>query len=246
MLFALKKLITKLILPPVGLLLVALVGLIILKRWPRTGRVLLGASLLTILLLATPAVAKLLLQSLIVASPFDPAHATGAQAIVILGGGLRRGTPEFGDTPTHYTLDRIRLGAMVAQQTKLPILVSGGAAQGQTTEAENMAKVLREEFHTPVRWLEARSRDTEDNLEFTAQLLAPEGIQTVILVTHDFHMRRSLAHCKIVGLKCIPAPVSLRGRLDDPLWVYQLPDAYSLHTSALALHEMIGYLAIQL
>jgi len=244
MLFTLKKLITKLILPPLGFLLVALFGLMILKRWPRTGRALLWSSLAAILLLATPAVSKLLVQSLIVVPPFEPAHATGAQAIVILGGGLRHGTPEYGDTPTHYTLDRIRFGATVARQTRLPILVSGGAAEEQTPEATSMAATLQNEFNVPVRWLEPRARDTEDNLQFTAEMLKVEGIHTVILVTHDFHMRRSLAHCETVALKCIPAPVSLRGSNGDPSWVYQLPDAYSLHMSALALHEIVGYVAL--
>jgi uncharacterized SAM-binding protein YcdF (DUF218 family) len=244
--FLLKKLIAQLIIPPFNLLLFALLGLLLMKRWPRLGRTLTWSSLLGILLLATPAVAGFLLRSLDVPSVSNLTANNSAQAIVILGGGLRMNTPEYGDTLTHFTLDRVRYGATLARQTNLPVLVSGGAVFVGPPEAEVMASVLRNEFNVPVRWIEKQSRDTEDNLNFSGEMLKAENIRTVILVTHDFHMRRALAHCEAAGLTCIPAPVSYGGRGRGGPWISHLPNTGALETSALAIHEMFGNLALVL
>jgi uncharacterized SAM-binding protein YcdF (DUF218 family) len=244
--FLLKKLITNLVLPPFNLLLLAIFGLLIIKRWPRFGRAVIWISVATIFLLATPFVSGLLLRSLDVAPVFNAAAGKSAQAIVVLGGGLRRNTPEYGDTPSQYTLDRIRYGATLARQTGLPILVSGGAVVGTTPEAEAMARTLKDEFNVPVRWIETRSLDTEDNLKFSSAVLKPERIRKVILVTHDFHMLRALAHCEASGLICVPAPVSFGGHGGDSPWVYKLPSAEALSESSMALHEILGYVALSL
>jgi len=129
----------------------------------------------------------------------------------------------------------------------LPVLVSGGAPSSPTPEADVMQRVLEREFGVAVRWKEERSLDTEDNLKYSAALLKAENIRTVILVTHDFHMLRALAYCEASGLSCIPAPVSLTGHaIDGQSWINGLPNAQSLDLSALALHEIFGYIALSL
>lgn len=91
----------------------------------------------------------------------DHALAREAQAIVILGGGVRRHAPEFGgETLGRLTLERVRYGARVARETRLPLLVTGGALFGGSTEAALMKRALEEEFNVAVRWTEERSRDT--------------------------------------------------------------------------------------
>jgi uncharacterized SAM-binding protein YcdF (DUF218 family) len=244
--FLLKKLITQLVLPPFNLLLLAIFGLLIARRWPRLGRTLTWTSLLLVLLLATPVVSHWLLQPLIAGPAFDAETGKTAQAIVILGGGLRTNTPEYGNTPTQFTLDRVRYGATLAKQTHLPVLVTGGAVFAPPPEAEVMANVLQTEFNVPVRWIEKQSRDTEDNMIFSAAILKTENINRIILVTHDIHMRRALAHCANAGLVCIPAPVSFGGRGGDNPWFYELPNAGSLQTSAMALHEILGSIALSM
>jgi uncharacterized SAM-binding protein YcdF (DUF218 family) len=244
--FLLKKLLTKLAMPPFSLLLLGVLGLLLSKRWPRIGRAIVWTSMLTTWLLATPNVAQLLLRSLDLAPPFNQQAAKSAQAIVVLGGGLRLRTPEYGDTPTEATLDRIRYGAIVAKQMHLPVLVSGGAVVGKNSEAEIMAEVLEREFSTPVRWKETRSLDTEDNLKYSAALLKQEGIKRVVLVTHDYHMLRSLAHCEIAGLICTPAPVSFVGNSGEFSLLNYLPDARALELSSTAIHEMLGYIVLSL
>src|SRR6185295_16851084 len=162
-LFAAKKALAALVLPPTGPLLLALVGLALLGRRPRLGRVLAWAGVVVLLALSLPVVSHLLLRSL-QASVLNLQRIGDAQAIVILGGGVRRNAPEFGgDTLGRLTLERVRYGALVARTTKLPVLVSGGAVYGGSTEAALMKRALEQEFDVQVRWAEERSRDTRSN-----------------------------------------------------------------------------------
>jgi uncharacterized SAM-binding protein YcdF (DUF218 family) len=243
--FLMKKLFSNVVLPPFSLLMMAVCGLLVLRKRPRLGGALIWCSVLILTLLSTPIVAQCLLEALNVSQPFTAAAGKRAKAIVILGGGLRPQTPEFGDTPSTYTLERIRYGATLSKATGLPILVTGGAVLGRSSEAQVMTQVLQGEFGVLVRWQETQALDTEDNMKFAAQILKQERITNVILVTHDFHMLRSLAHCAAAGLTCIAAPVSSHGR-GTGSWVYELPNAGALEQSALALHEMLGYLVLSL
>ena len=119
----LKVLVKAFVLPPAGPFLLSLIGLALRRRFPRTGRTLTWAGMLLLFALSLPAVAYLLLQCAGSPPPFDPSHARNAQAIVILGGGIRRDAPEYeGDTLGRLTLDRVRYGARVARVTGLPVL----------------------------------------------------------------------------------------------------------------------------
>ena len=129
----LKALLKAVILPPAGPLLVAIFGLALGRRFPRTGRALAVAGVASLLLLSLPIIAIFLLDRLETYPPLDLAQAKSAQAIVILGGGVRRRAPEYGgDTLGPLTLERVRYGARVARLTALPVLVSGGVTFGAT------------------------------------------------------------------------------------------------------------------
>ena len=98
----LKALVKALVLPPTGPLLVAALGLGLLRRAPRVGRLLAFAGVLSLLLLVVPAVSDLLRQCVGGSPLLDLERAKSAQAIVILGGGTRRDAPEYGgDTLGH-------------------------------------------------------------------------------------------------------------------------------------------------
>ncbi|MBC7982640.1 MAG: YdcF family protein [Candidatus Obscuribacterales bacterium] len=244
-LFFLKKLLTALILPPASLLLLAFLGLLFLRRWPRTSQAALWTAFLSLFLLSLPMTASLLTKS-IGSSPLNPRGIQVAEAIVILGGGLTRATPEYdGDTLSSHSLARTRYGAKLARETQLPVLVTGGTVFGGSPEAEVMARVLTTEFKIAPRWIEGRARDTRENAVYSAELLKRDGIKHVLLVTHDIHMRRGLAHCRASGLDCWSAPVTSIGSRGDT-WLQELPSASALRDSSLVLHEILGNLALQL
>ena len=140
-----------------------------MRRAPRTGRALAAAGVLGLLVLAMPIVAELLIRFVDTSAPLDLEQARTAQAVVILGGGVRRDALEYGgDTLATLTLERVRYGARVARLTGLPVLVSGGSVLGGEPEAKLMAASLEHEFGVPVRWIEARSRTTHENAVLSA------------------------------------------------------------------------------
>jgi uncharacterized SAM-binding protein YcdF (DUF218 family) len=240
--FIAKKALAALVLPPVGPLLLALVGLVLLGRYPRFGRFLAWLGVLVLFVLCLPAVSSRLLHWLDSTPPLDLSQARTAQVIVIFGGGVRRAAPEYeGDTLGRLTLERVRYGAWIARKTQLPILVSGGAVYGGTEEAALMKRALEEEFGVPVKWVENRSRDTHTNARYTAAILLPQGIKRVVFVAHGFDMPRAVAELAAAGLHVTPAPTAVTrasASVDHP--VEWLPGMSALHGSYYALYELLA------
>lgn len=244
--FLLKKILTALALPPAGPLLLAALGLLLLRRRPRLGRFLAWGGLVLLWLLATPAVTKPMLAAIEDMPPLDIAQAKGAQAIVVLGGGSYLAAPEYGgDTVSRWSLERIRYAARLQRETGLPLLVTGGAPLGGIPEGRSMQAALEKEFGVRVRWVEDRSADTRGNARLSAPLLREAGVRRVLLVTHAWHMRRALGEFAAAGLEAIPAPTGYESTAPlTPLdW---LPGAGGLWAGRIALNELLGRLVQRL
>jgi uncharacterized SAM-binding protein YcdF (DUF218 family) len=232
-----------LVLPPTGPLLVAALGLGTLHRFPRFGRALAFVGVISLLVLSIPAV-SLSLRHYVGGSPMlDLDRARSAQAIVILGGGTRRDAPEYGgDTLGELTLERVRYGARVARLTGLPVLVTGGSVLGGETEAKLMRQSLEAEFSVGVRWAEDRSRNTHENALRSAAILHADGLNRVVLVAHDFDMRRASAEFAAAGIETIAAPTGL-GTHETQGWLDYVPSLAGLQGSYYALYEILANFA---
>lgn len=233
-----------LLLPPVSFYILIVLGWLIARRWRRTGRTISILSLAVLVVLSLPYVAAWMMQPLEMYPALDPDRLPqGPQAIVILSGDTQSEAPEYGfDIPGPLTLERVRYGAFLHKKTQLPILVSGGRfVLFQKSLAGQMHDTLTKEFNVPVRWIEQRSLDTHENAVLSAEILQAEGIKSVFLVTHAWHMRRSMAAFRATGIEAIPAPTRFirapTGILED-----FIPDASSLRASYFALHEYVGLL----
>jgi len=239
--FIARKALAALVLPPTGPLLLALAGLALLGRRPRLGRALAWLGVGGLFLLSLPVVSYALLR-LLEPPALDLQRTGEAQAIVILGGGVRRNAAEFGgDTLARLTLERVRYGALVARATRLPVLVTGGAVYGGTPEATLMKRALEREFSVEVRWSEDRSRDTRSNAAESASILLPVGIRRILLVAHGFDMPRASAEFAAAGFQVTPAPTVIAGRrfaFDHPLEL--LPSISALQGSYYAIYELIA------
>ncbi len=151
---SLKSVAEALLLPPMSLLLVALVGLLAELRFRRIGRLLLWTGLLGLLVpesgIGRQFVDCLKEQDLLLTPPQD----LPPQAIVILGGDVRRsGTQTLILHPGPLSLERVCGGAALFRRTGLPILVSGGALrEGESLIAVIMTDSLVHDFQVPVRW----------------------------------------------------------------------------------------------
>lgn len=167
MYYFLKALANSLLLPPSGPLLVSAVGAVLIRRRRgRLGWTLLVAGLISCWPMATPLVADTLSALAEHYPPLDPNSRTGAQAIVVLGGGGERGeAPEYGGPAAGLVLlERLTYGAFLARRTGLPLLVTG-----TPLEARVMRVTLSRNFGLPTHWVEDRSRDTYDNAQYSLE-----------------------------------------------------------------------------
>lgn len=248
--FILKKTLSILILPPLAPLILIAIGLFLAQRRQQTGKLFAWGGLLLALALITPATVKLLLEDLETTPPLQMTSLKEADAIIILGGGSRSYAPEFGGTTVNrLTLERLRYGARLARQSKLPVMVTGGAANGEVPEGTVMKAALEEDFGVRVRWVESRSRDTRENAEECAAALLPAGVRRVVLVTHAAHMRRAVELFEHAGFQVVPAPTAFfldRSSSRSAEGIPGMPDMNSAYAAWYAAHEWVGLLATRL
>jgi uncharacterized SAM-binding protein YcdF (DUF218 family) len=168
-----------------------------------------------------------------------------ADAIVVLGAGRERGDLAWGaDQPTGVTLERERYAARLAKASGLPILTSGGLHYGTPpSEAKLMADSLREDFGVAVRWQEGQSRTTWENATYSAEVLLPEGIKRVVVVTQAWHMPRAVWSFQKAGFEVVPAPVGFLGVDNaEPLGGW-MPEFKAIWRSGQLLNEAAGQVA---
>lgn len=243
MLFLLKKIFSALILPPTSLILLALLGIYLSRKHPKFGRTLAALSLTTLLILSLPITGNTLLRSLETAPPITETQLKDIQAIVILGGGKNNNAPEYGgiDTVSKWTLERLRYGAHLQQQTGKPILVSGGAPYGGRPEADAMAETLKQDFHATTVWVEDQSNDTAENAAYSAKILKQHNVTNIALVSQAWHLPRAKTQFEKQGLKITIAGTGYT--IGEANHIAQwLPDASALIKSSMAIKEYLGML----
>jgi uncharacterized SAM-binding protein YcdF (DUF218 family) len=236
----LKSLLIAMLLPPVNLVFVILVGLAMLRTFPRLARWLIGVAAVLLLVLAMPAVAGTMLCALERNLPMTPPADKPPGAIVILGAEVNHvvGQPEV--TVGRLTLERLRAGAALERKTHLPILVSGGdIGEDSPAVALLMRESLIQDFQVPVHWTEDKSADTWQNARDSAAILRANGIDSIYLVTHAWHERRALMAFAATGITVTVAPTPL-DRPATPIPLDFVPRVTSWETSYYALHEWIG------
>jgi uncharacterized SAM-binding protein YcdF (DUF218 family) len=122
------------------------------------------------------------------------------------------------------------------------ILLSGGGEDSERSEAELMADVLQVmAVPSDKLLLERHSRDTHDNAVNAAGMLRDRNMQSVLLVTSAFHMRRSQALFEAQGLKVIPAPTDYQHNRGVSTIPTGIPTSSGLARTTLAIHEYVGY-----
>lgn len=236
---SINTVITVLLLPPTSLALAALLALALFRG--RLGRALAVLGLVGLVLLSLPVVSMALLASL--DPPADTAGPPSGSlpgAVVVLGGDVFRTPDPPGAVLGSLSLERVRAGAELQRRSGLPVLISGGVVDElPVTVAGLMAGSMTGDFGVPVRWTEATSPTTWENAEYSVEILAAAGIHRAYVVTHAWHMQRSLLSFRHFGMEAVAAPVRR-----DP-WPSFRPNEFMPRTSAwmnsfYAMHEWVG------
>ncbi len=236
MLLQLKTLLKLLILPPIGLMLLAMAGALLQRRRPKLGLTCLMVALGALWLLSTPVISDSLAGLAERYPPFDLARADGAQAIVILGGGGQRDfAPEYGGPAADpELLERLAYGAYLARKTQLPVLVTG-----HLIEAVAMHDTLQRNFGIETRWVDDQAYDTFENAGNSFRMLRKEGVLNIILVTHATHMWRAAQEFTAAGFKVLPAAAGFHGVRKFGM-LRLLPNADALSHACMAINELVG------
>ena len=240
--YTVKLILQAIVLPPMGLVLMAVAGFFLRRRNMRMGNGLIAAAAVLFLVLSLPAVSGILRATLERHQALSPTELEGAGAIVILSGGLYPASPEYGgrDTIAATSLFRARYGAWLHKQSGLPILVVGSRiVPSKLTEAEVMADVLRDEFRVPVRWVVGEGRDTLESAAAARRVLGRAKIDRIALVATRGHMVRAELAFGNLGFRVLAAPTGFRTPGALTLRHF-LPSAGGMSASAYYIKEWLG------
>lgn len=166
------------------------------------------------------------------------------QAVVVLGAGRYRDEKTGNERLSATSLERL-LWAVQKGPSQLPVLVSGGRvyAGERDAEAQLMAVMMKEQLQRPVTWQENCSRTTAENAVNSAAMLHDSGVESIVLVTHWWHMPRAARVFARAGLQVQPLAV---GSADELLPRAQggllgwLPTASAMLRTQVYWRELLG------
>ncbi|PSB25158.1 YdcF family protein [Stenomitos frigidus] len=164
-------------------------------RWYRRRTHVVVALTLACLLITSPPGLALVTHALTSQIPAD--SGAKAEAIVVLGRGAR------------FMNDRVDVTAALWQAKRAPLIFVSGRG-----DAKRITRQLLEKgIPSDVLDGENCSLTTEENAQFTADLLIPKGMKQIILVTDAPHMLRSRLTFQSLGFDVIAHPNDLPSNL---------------------------------
>ena len=171
------------------------------------------------------------------------ADARGAEAVVVLGGGVdtvKTGDmvlSQLGPAAALRILEAARVSKLIGARF---VIVSGGIANERLElrpEAEQMATALVAAGVPADRiLLDTHARNTHEHTQTIRPFLEANRIRQFVIVTSPTHMRRALSVFRAAGYDPVPSVSLLRSEhLDPPLFF--LPNDDSIFLSNQALYD---------
>jgi len=203
-----------------------------------------GFSLVWLYIWSMPITSHWLSMPMVEQYPYKaPTLFTPADAIVVLGGGLKPANALYPQPDMKSSADRIWFASQLFHAGKAPLLVlSGGLLPDGSlyTEAEAM-RILLLELGVPesAMVLEGKSLNTQQNAQQSTILLRERGLNRILLVSSVLHMKRAEIEFKQQGLEVTPAATdynmdSLAG------FMPYLADVSALQVNTQAIKEWVG------
>jgi uncharacterized SAM-binding protein YcdF (DUF218 family) len=248
--FFLSKTVGHLLLPTNFLITLGLLGAVLLAtRYARAGRRLM---LLSIVLLAIAGFSPLgnwLLYPL--EQRFPPCDVTNGtpDGIIVLGGSIDADlSVAHHGAVVRSAADRILAGAALARRyPDARVIFSGGSAKmisNDAREADYAAALFESLGIDKARLLmERRSRNTQENAEFSKVLAAPKGGERWLLVTSAYHMPRAIGLFRKAGFSVEACPVDWLVGGPADLFAFSTFAVDGLKRTDIGLREGLGLLA---
>ena len=236
---------TNLIIPFNLCMTLVVIGLVLgLFRLRKTGGALIVAGLLWALAWSLPVTSVWLGGALESRYPhLSPEQSPTADAIVVLGGNTATAAPTGSCLMKRQGrgADRHRRPALPGRP-RAQVLLSGGALEGDVSEARGMAHAIRQQgVPETALILENSSRTTYENAAMTEDQLKARGIGKILLVTSALHMPRAMAAFAKRGVVAIaaPAPPQIVPPTDGSLSLW-VPDQRTFDASRSIIKEYAG------
>jgi uncharacterized SAM-binding protein YcdF (DUF218 family) len=145
MFFTLTKVAQFLILPPSGLMILMAIGFLMVGKKRILGTLCVASGFFLLYGMCISPVSNAMIEPLESRyAPLVDMKNIDAQAIVVLGGGVRDASvPGLGPEPAAYSLERLVYGVALYRKLKIPLLIVGGSgdpARPELREAEAMAR----------------------------------------------------------------------------------------------------------
>ncbi len=231
----------------IGMVLIAVGGVMLWRGWRKTGFGFLGVSFTWFWLWSTPMMYRWIGGSLEREWPVVTAEdAPKADAIVLLGGGMGANTNAYPYAEMWNGADRVWHAARLYKAGKAPLVIPTGSG-----ERESTVPLLRD-LGVPESAIvvEDKARNTEENAKFVEKILATEDTKRtkarVLLVPSAWHMRRSvLMYRKYApSLEIVPAAADYEATVQTghPLCFKDIwPDTNALFANSYIFKEYLGY-----
>jgi uncharacterized SAM-binding protein YcdF (DUF218 family) len=249
--FLLSKTVGIMLLPANFLIGAGLIGAILLAtRRAALGRRLLVISAVLLAIAGFSPLGKLMLYPLEQRFPPWDASRGAPDGIIVLGGGIDPDlSAAHGRAAFIRAADRIVAAAALARKyPNARILYSGGNANliGDDSAKEADYAVLALESLGIARervTMERRSRNTQENAEFSKAIAKPSDGERWLLVTSAFHMPRSVGLFRKAGFAVEPYPVDWRVGSTAKLVSFSPLAVEGLERTDTAVREWIGLAA---
>ncbi len=178
-------------------------------------------------------------------------------AIIVLGGGLRIPLPPAKQAQITAGSDRYWYATQLYRASKAKQIVLAGGnvfeqvdARGETVPGEAFyAKKLLFDWGVPESAIvaESLSRNTEQNRNNVADLLASRGIKSVLLVTSATHMPRAMTLFAELPVELTAASADvLVLQTNSPAVFDWLPSVSAMQLTTQAIHEYYGLTVLYL
>jgi uncharacterized SAM-binding protein YcdF (DUF218 family) len=242
MLFVPQKIIWYVILPPASLLILIAAGLLIRRRYRRTGNILVLSGLALLYALSLAPVADMILRPLERAHPGLINEKVSADAVVVPGAGsVDLEWMGAGPDPSAESGMRLMKGVELAQKLHLTLILCGGNGEPFATDLRDAdamaAAALRLGIPSRQVVVENESRNTLENSHAVRRLAQGNRI---ILVTSAYYMRRAVALFERRGFTVIPAPVYFLTQHRKKNLSALIPGARNLDRSSVGIAEWIS------